>query len=353
MTDEEPPSWFKNFFNLESQEPSSDSSNAFDAKRPKPSGFNPQPQKKSRPSGHSDSDDEFDNRYGHLFADNVCDPKEDQDHDIEDSSPDLSNDLNNNEVHSEGEESVDEDLIEVLNKVPNWSASSSIRKFIAKTIDRPLPEEMIKTLNEDYIPSPDLEEFFTPPKMPKRLYRAISRMKSKCALKTEQNLYSTQLELFVIAKPLVAALIDLKPLGTSVSQARELLSITLQGQYSISLKISKARRENVRFLFKESLADSLFNFAPNHISLFGGTDFASQVKKAVEESKVDFSWIKNKKKPFQQSTSQGFQGRGANKFFNRRQGRGSFNNAKGNASSNNTTKGPKKTNYPKKGQQKE
>ena len=190
MTDEEPPSWFKNFFNLESQEPSADSSNAFDAKCPKPSGSNPQPQKKSRPSCHSDSDDDFDNRFGHLFEHNVCDSKEEQDHDIEDSSPDLSNnDLNNNEVHSEGEESVDDDLIEVLNKVPNWSASSSIRKFIAKTIDRPLPEEMIKTLNEDYIPSPDLEEFFTPPKMPKRLYRAISRMKSKCALKTAKHLF--------------------------------------------------------------------------------------------------------------------------------------------------------------------
>ena len=221
--EEEPPRWFKKY--LESQMSNADSSNASEeAKRPKPSGSNPQPQKKPRPSCDTDSEAEFDQRFGHLFEHDVCDNKDESDHDTEDPSSDLFNkDHNNNDTHSEGEESVDEDLVEVLHKVPNWDASSSIRKFISKTIDRPLPEDMIKTLNEDYIPSPDLEEFFTPPKLPKRLYKAISRMKSKCALKVEQNLYSTQAELFVIAKPLVAALIDLKPLGPfSQSSSRAL-----------------------------------------------------------------------------------------------------------------------------------
>ena len=62
---------------------------------------------------------------------------------------------------------MDDDLVEILDKFPNWGASASIRKFISTTIDRPLPEEMIKTLNEDYVPSPDLQEYFSPPKMPK------------------------------------------------------------------------------------------------------------------------------------------------------------------------------------------
>ena len=80
MSDEEPPSWFKKF--LESQEPSADSSNASDAKRPKPSGSNPQPQKNSRPSCATDSDDDFDNRFSHLFEHDVCDSKEEQNHNI-------------------------------------------------------------------------------------------------------------------------------------------------------------------------------------------------------------------------------------------------------------------------------
>ena len=233
---EEVPRWFLKY--LETQSIPS-SSNASD-KRPKPSGNPPQPPKKSRPSCDSDSDDDFDKRFGHLFNHDVCDTTEQEDPDLE--IDDNSQDVNNNyEEFSEGEESVDEDLVEILKKVPNWCASSSIRKLMSNTIDRPLPEEMIKSLNEDYIPSPDLEEFFSPPKMPKRLYKVLSRLKSKCAIKTEQTLYSAQTELFIVTKPLVAALINLKPLDTSASQARELLSVSLQGQYSTSLKISKAR----------------------------------------------------------------------------------------------------------------
>ena len=354
---DELPEWFRKW--LETQSVPS-SSNASD-KRHKPSGNHPQPSKKSRPSCDPDSDDEFDKKFGHLFEHNVYESdQDDQDLDIDDNSQDVNNNnyyqdvndnTNNYENPSEGEESVDEDLVEILKKVPNWGASSSIRRFITKIADRPLPEDMLKTLNEDYIPSPDLEPFFSPPKMPKRLYKIISRLKSKCAIKTEQNLYAAQSELFIITKPLVAALMDLKPLGTAASQARELLSVSLQGHYSTSLKISKARRENVRFLFKEALAEALYSYEPNHVSLFGGKDFPSQVDKASKEAKADFSWDKSKK-PFHKAQSQGFQGKGANKYFSRQQGRSSYNSSNNNRRDN--KKGSsKKPNYPKKGHQKE
>ena len=58
----------------------------------------------------------------------------------------------------------------------------------------------------------------------------------KNPLNKEQTTLSAQTELFVIAKQLVASLIELKPLGTSVSGAWVLLSVTLQDQYSIILK---------------------------------------------------------------------------------------------------------------------
>ena len=74
--------------------------------------------------------------------------------------------------------------------------------------------------------------------MPSRLINSISRMKSKNAIKTEKSLYNAQKELFVAAKPLLSALMDLKPLGDPVSKAREKLSISLQGIYSSSLRIS-------------------------------------------------------------------------------------------------------------------
>ena len=176
-------------------------------------------------------------------------------------------------------------------------------------IDKPMPDDVLKDLNEEYVPDNDLQHFFEPPKMPHRLYKSISRMKSKCAIRTERALYAAQTEAFITAKPLIAALLELKPLGKQVSTARKLIAKGVHGLYSISLKISKARRENVRFLFKEALADVLYVYEPNHVSLYGGTDFASQVDKAAKVAKLDFSWAKNPRpQPFRSRGSQGFRG---------------------------------------------
>ena len=146
--------------------------------------------------------------------------------------------------------------------------------------------------------------------MPLRLYKAISRLANKSAIKTERALYASQTEAFVLSKPLLAALLELKPLGKQVSNARRMISKSIHGLYSISLKISKARRENVRFLFKEPLGEVLYGYEPNHVSLFGGTDFASQVEKAAKVAKLDISWAKRPRstQSFRSRGSQGFRG---------------------------------------------
>ena len=284
------------------------------AKRPKPSEDSSQPNKSDPPS--TAEDDEFDRRYGHLFGLNVNDDEEsEQEDDSDDNCIDDDNDEDeNNNIMEEGSdgESIDGDLLHILEKNPNWHNSSSIRKFIEKTIDRPLPDEMLKSISESYTPKEDMQEFFTPPKMPLRLYKALSKMRGKNALKTEQALYSAQSEIFIVTKPIIEALKELKPLGPQVSKSRELLSISLHGYFSVSLKISKARRSNVRFLFKEALAEVLYSTPPNHVSLFGGEDFSSQVEKAAKEAKLDFSWSKPRKQPFRLPTSKGFQNRNYN-----------------------------------------
>ena len=101
------------------------------------------------------------------------------------------------------------------------------------------------------------------------------------------------------------------------------MSISLHGIFSVSLQISHARRCNIRFLFKEALADTLFSNEPNHTSLFGGTDFATQVEKAAKEAKLDLSWSKSKafKQPFRKPGF-GFQGsNNAAKYFYQRSNR--------------------------------
>ena len=80
----------------------------------------------------------------------------------------------------------------------------------------------------------------------------MKKLFNKSAITTERDLFNAQKQLFTASKPLVSALTELKPLGDPVKKARELLSISLRGIYSVSLKISHARRDNARFLIKNS-----------------------------------------------------------------------------------------------------
>ena len=283
----------------------------------------------------SDDDDEFDRRYGHLIGVDVEDDDNDEDryeeyegHEEREECDDHEEGRKEKEMEQDDIDdtaSIDEDLLIILDKVPNWDTGSSITKFIKDCSDRSLPEDMLKKLNEDFVPSEHIQAFFSPPSMPTRLYRAVARMKSKGAFKTEKALYNAQSELFIIAKPLLAALLELKPLGKQVKSARELLSISLQGIFSVSLKLSKARKENVRFLFKENLAEVLYSYSPRYCSLYGGDSFNSQVEKAAKEAKIDISWSKSRPAiPYQpfRAGYQGFQYPGsAGQYFRRQRGR--------------------------------
>ena len=331
----------------------------------------PPPLSDSHPH-ESDSDDDFEKRFGHLIGTgDDADVARDGRHHEEDS-PDDSNeedhegfkdkDTRKGDIRKEDRQSgdvsddnasVDEDIVTVLKKVPNWDTSSSITKFIMDSADAPLPGEFLKTLDEEHVPVEKLQSYFVPPAMPRRLYRAIARMKSKGAFKTERAMFAAQSELFIIAKPLLSAFIKLRPLGDQVSEARSLLSISMHGIFSVSLGLSTARRENVRFLFKEALADVLYTYAPSHCSMFGGDSFNSQVEKATKESKVDLSWPKSRPSvPYQPFRSQGFRTRGTARYYQDRQAqrgrRGGYRN-RGYYNNNNDGYNP---NNKKTGQQK-
>ena len=161
-------------------------------------------------------------------------------------------------------------------------------------------------------------------------------------------MYNAQKELFIISKPLITALAELKPLGDPVKPAREKLSVSLQGLFSVSLKISRARRENVRFLFKYALAEVLYGYDPNYHSLFGGTSFSASIESAAKEAKLDLAWAKPPPKPkqssmpFRNSNQQGFQNRNFGKPSYRRP----YNNNQNQKSNKkNHPKNPKGSSY--------
>ena len=151
-------------------------------KRPMPIEEVPSPKKStSRPRSEEDEDDEFDAKFSHLFSSGVCErrpPLEESDYGNEIDSAGASGFYI---ADSDGEASQDDDLVDILDKVPNWDTGSSITSFIKNKIDVPLPEEMLKQLNEDYMPNEDLQAYFLPPKMPPCLFNALARMKFKGA----------------------------------------------------------------------------------------------------------------------------------------------------------------------------
>ena len=320
MANEEPPSWFTDFMKKIASpgetEQADTSKRSLDDRDQAPSKSakickDPQPPKASGPpvvDSDVGEDDEFDRRFGHLFNNDVGNANTNEDNIDENNNEEGINETNQVDDDDDDTGSVDEDLAEILDKVPNWETTSSIKKFIIKCVDRPLPKQMLEDLSKDYTPSELLQKYFVPPKMPPRLFKAISKMKNKNAVITERNLYNAQEQQLIIAKPLISALVELKPLGSSVSAAREKMSISLHGIFSVSLQISHARRSNVRFLFKEALADALFAYEPSHASIFGGTDFCSQVEKAAKEAKLDFSWSKSKSSKQTFRSRQGFRG---------------------------------------------
>jgi len=334
MANEEPPSWFTNFMkkiagpgeDTEQTEQAASSKRSLDEGDQAPTKRihkDPLPPKAPGPplvdNDNCEEDDDFDRRFGHLFT-----PQEDSEN-ITNFEENIDENNNVEEINVANQDddddtgSVDEDLAEILEKVPNWETTSSIKNFIIKCVDKPLPKQMLEDLSKDYTPSEILQKYFVPPKMPPRLFKAISKMKNKNAVITERNLYNAQEQQLIIAKPLISALVELKPLGPAVSAAREKMSISLHGIFSVSLQISHARRSNVRFLIKEALADALFAYEPSHASIFGGTDFCSQVEKAAKEAKLDFNWSKTKslKQPFR--NRQGFRGSfNAGNYFHQR-----------------------------------
>ena len=286
-----------------------------------------------------ESDEEFDRKYGHLIGTS----SEGSSKKVKAQQGPPTSDPNDTE------ESEDEDLLDILDKIPNWDTSSSIKKFISNNIDRPLSEEVLKQINEDFTPQEGVSEFFKPPEMPSKLLKPMKKLFHKSTITTERALFNAQNQLFVISKPIVSALTELKPLGDSVKKARELLSISLRGIYSVSLKMSHARRENARFLIKNpALAETLYSYLPTHSQLFRGTSFSSQLDKAVKESKIDLSWNKaqQKKNYSHFQNGQGFHqySKGAWKFFNIRT---NYNNNNYNKFNGNNRR--KANNYPQKG----
>ena len=131
------------------------------SKKVKTSDALPQDETQSYPP-EEESEDEFETRYGHLIGSHI-NANENPESPCEENQ-------GKEDYENDSDASVDEDLVDLLDKVPNWDTSSSIKKFIKNSIDRPLPDAVLKQLNEDFTPKDDVMEFFKAPEMPSKLF---------------------------------------------------------------------------------------------------------------------------------------------------------------------------------------
>ena len=205
----------------------------------------------------------------------------------------------------------DSDLPNVSPRAPpTWAPKEKVMNWVKLAIDKEFSAEDRKKINEKFHGKEEYDELLLPPKMHKKIYKAIKApaTKKKDFLfnrqEVEKNLYNASSDLCSSIRPLIEAisLLDGMPEGKEI---KNLVGQGLQGIFSANIKISRSRREVGRRFVRTDCAEALFSVAPTHSSLFGGPSVTDAVKQAKESSKLDDSLVyaPPPKKPFRGSSS--------------------------------------------------
>ena len=205
----------------------------------------------------------------------------------------------------------------------------------------PSPKELIKILEEQWVPDESNKDLFSPIKQSDFILKGMLHKENKDSdsnyfdrHKTEKHLYTSQHLMGLSYAPLMDALTNLSNVPDS-GRARKLIGDGILAVASARNEISYARRELCRKIVRQDISPYLYNFKPTNTQLFGGESIESQAKKAKEASKVnlDFVYKKPKATSYVQNKNLGFpKGKSQNqqKSGNRtRQGRGNAQRRKG------------------------
>ena len=208
--------------------------------------------------------------------------------------------------------------------------------------DIPSPRELIKILEDQYIPEESNKDLFSPIKQSDFILKGMLHKENKDSdsiyfdrHKTEKHLYTSQHLLGLSYAPLMDALTNLATVPDS-GRARKLIGDGILAIASSRNEISYARRELCRKIVRLDIAPYLYSFKPTHNQLFGGESIEAQAKKAKEASKINFDFVYKKPKIIsnpQIKNNSGFQkgkSQTQQKSGNRtRQGRGNAQRRKG------------------------
>ena len=196
--------------------------------------------------------------------------------------------------------SIDEDLFNAYGLHTNWHLASELVAWIQTICNQEIPPEVLKDLDEEFVPKEELQAIFVAPALPaainKRLFTA-PKAQTRVPRIINANLLKAQKELCVSYKPLIEVLnffysepfqfiIEIIPeLRQELTRLKQLLSHGLAVLMSAGLKISKARKHALRPLLNY-YSTSILDQQPTSSHVLGSDDLATMSDKASKERKA-------------------------------------------------------------------
>ena len=212
--------------------------------------------------------------------------------DVVDTSATTSNPPKNPPV------AMDEDLFQGYTMTPNWVLASEVTSWLSSVNSKEVPTQVSKEIDQSYIPPVEHQPLFTPPQLPKAIHDKLHtapKYISKVPKLVNEHLLKAQKELGIAQKPMsellsfyyteqFAAIKDIVPEISDILNAHKaLLSQGIALIISASIKISKARKDNLRPIFK---LQSVLRQDPTSSQVLGTDDLAGLAEKSTKEQKA-------------------------------------------------------------------
>ena len=183
-----------------------------------------------------------------------------------------------------------------------WTPPSRAFSWFTKVADIDVPDSQLESYLEDFVPPKELENHFTPPRLPKSVWDKLLRSKRNEELNKQRHIYQSQKLLYSSLMPLLTVLES----TNSNDPNQKLISTAIQMICTSNLRLNKFRRSAISSFIKPELRQSLFEQPATHDHLFG-TDFNNSAELAIKnQSSITKVWSTPKKrffKPFSNNPS--------------------------------------------------
>ena len=193
---------------------------------------------------------------------------------------------------------IDQHLFQGYSQMPNWNPAIQVLTWFSSVNNKEVPSQVSKDLSDSLIPKVEFQPLFSPPQLPKaihdRLYSAPKYI-SKIPKMVNEHLLKAQKELAIANKTFTETLsfyyseqfITIKEIIPEISEVLEnhksLLSQGMALVISASLKISKARKDALRPIFK---LPAVLRQDPTAAQVLGTDDLATLSEKTSKEQKA-------------------------------------------------------------------